>query len=107
MVASLHHQTKTKTKQDEKYSNTENRDLHKPSHLHRFFRSILIITTTHTLITTDMKQATNKMSLSITSIMVKAYMAVSLVWSKADAEYRKLKAINTTSSTHGSVSTTY
>lgn len=54
-----------------------------------------------------MKQATNKMSLSITSIMVKAYMAVSLVWSKADAEYRKLKAINTTSSTHGSVSTTY
>ena len=38
-----------------------------------------------------MKQASTHIALSITGIMVKTYMSIGLVWSKADAGYRKLK----------------
>jgi hypothetical protein len=38
-----------------------------------------------------MKQAATHIALSITGIMVKTYMVFGLAWSKADAEYRKLK----------------
>lgn len=41
-----------------------------------------------------MKQVTNNIALSLTGIMVKTYMAVGILWSKADAEYHKLKAVS-------------
>jgi hypothetical protein len=41
------------------------------------------------------KKATNNISIPLTGIIVKTYVLVSLAWSKADAEYRKIKVTPT------------